>query len=89
MIAPTIYLKEFIQRNRNYSAAYLISPVLETPLRGCFLGHSSHPWALYKRSRRLNALKTTTQRHFLCALGNQLNSDKEFIKRRDYTDANL
>ena len=30
-----------------------------------FLGRSSLPWALYKRSRRLNTLKTTTQLHFL------------------------
>ena len=29
--------------------------------RGYFLRRSSRPWALYKRSRRLNALKTIAQ----------------------------
>ncbi|MDZ7924545.1 MAG: hypothetical protein U5M23_10865 [Marinagarivorans sp.] len=46
-------------------------------LRGYFLGRSSHPWALYKRSRRLNAPKTTTQLHFLYEIDRMLNSYKK------------
>jgi hypothetical protein len=38
--------------------------------RGYFLGRSSHPWALYKRSQRLNTLKITTQLHFYVELAN-------------------